>query len=87
MRAGAARGAAVRLRESHVRMRTRARGEDPRKPWARYKALKEQKSGEVEWNFAKFLVGKNGEVVDRFKPGVKPEDPKITKKIEEELKK
>jgi glutathione peroxidase len=52
-----------------------------------YKALKEQKKGEIEWNFAKFLVGKNGEVVDRFKHNVKPEDPKIIQRIEEELKK
>jgi glutathione peroxidase len=30
--------------------------------------------GEIEWNFAKFLVGKDGKVLKRFKPQVKPAD-------------
>jgi glutathione peroxidase-family protein len=38
-------------------------------------------------NFTKFLVGKDGEVVNRFGPRVKPEDKKVTEAIEAELKK
>lgn len=41
-----------------------------------YKYLKEQNKSErnanVEWNFAKFLVDKNGKVVKRFPPTVEP---------------
>ena len=33
-------------------------------------------SGEVEWNFEKFLVSKDGTVIARFKSGVAPEDLK-----------
>ncbi len=40
---------------------------------------------DVLWNFEKFLVGKNGEVVARFAPDVTAEDSRLTSKIEEEL--
>ena len=40
-------------------------------------------AGDVEWNFEKFLVGKNGTVIARFKSGVTPEDLKSA--IEEAL--
>ena len=30
-------------------------------------------AGDVGWNFEKFLVGKNGTVIERFKSGVEPE--------------
>ena len=42
---------------------------------------------EIEWNFAKFLVGKDGQVIKRFGPKIKPEDPEIAKAIEEALAK
>ncbi|NMC83352.1 MAG: glutathione peroxidase [Armatimonadetes bacterium] len=41
--------------------------------------------GEIEWNFAKFLVNRKGEVVARFPAGMKPETPAITSAIEKEL--
>ncbi|MGM8366192.1 glutathione peroxidase [Virgibacillus sp. W0181] len=40
---------------------------------------------DIKWNFTKFLVDKNGEVVDRFAPQTKPES--IRPKIESELNK
>lgn len=40
---------------------------------------------EVLWNFEKFLVGKNGEVVARFAPDVTAEDARLIAKVEEEL--
>ncbi len=43
--------------------------------------------GDVKWNFNKFLIGKNGEIVNRFEPKVKPDAPEVIKAIEEELKK
>ena len=33
-------------------------------------------AGDVEWNFEKFLIGKDGAVIARFKSGVAPEDLK-----------
>jgi len=41
--------------------------------------------GEITWNFEKFLVDRQGEVVARFSPEVKPEDPALVAAIEAEL--
>ena len=43
-------------------------------------------SGEVQWNFGKFLVDKNGKVVARFDSGDAPESSKVTQAIEQALK-
>ena len=43
-------------------------------------------AGELpDWNFGKYLVGKNGEVIRYFSPNVKPEDPKLVATIEAAL--
>lgn len=43
-----------------------------------YEWLKSEKSGvlggRIKWNFIKFLVGRDGHVIDRFGPNRKPED-------------
>lgn len=44
------------------------------------------KPGEISWNFEKFLIGKNGEILERFAPDIAPEDPMITQAIEHALK-
>jgi glutathione peroxidase len=41
--------------------------------------------GEVKWNFEKFLIGRNGEVVGRFKSSVEPMSEQLTKAIKAEL--
>lgn len=41
--------------------------------------------GDVKWNFEKFLVDKNGNIVSRFRSKVKPESEEVTKAIENEL--
>ena len=42
-------------------------------------------AGEVEWNFEKFLINRNGEAIARFKSSVEPESNEITKAIEQLL--
>jgi glutathione peroxidase len=42
--------------------------------------------GPIGWNFAKFLIGRNGEVVARFEPRTAPDDKSIVEAIEKELK-
>ncbi|AVT33744.1 MULTISPECIES: glutathione peroxidase [unclassified Plantactinospora] len=42
-------------------------------------------SGDVRWNFEKFLVGPDGKVVARFAPQVEPESPEITAAVERVL--
>ncbi len=44
-------------------------------------------SGEIEWNFAKFLVNRKGEVVARFPARQKPTEPEVIAAIERELAK
>ncbi len=43
--------------------------------------------GKISWNFEKFVIGRNGEVVARFSPRTKPDDPEVIKIIETELAK
>ena len=40
------------------------------------------KAGNVSWNFEKFLVGRDGRVVRRFRSKVTPEDPRIVEALE-----
>ncbi|MFM8659935.1 MAG: glutathione peroxidase, partial [Cyanobium sp.] len=42
-------------------------------------------AGPVAWNFEKFLVGKDGTVLARFKSGVEPESAELTSAIEAAL--
>ena len=44
-------------------------------------------SGDVRWNFEKFLVSPQGEVVGRFAPQVEPEAPELVSAIEGQLPK
>jgi glutathione peroxidase len=45
----------------------------------------EGNAGEVYWNFEKFLVSPEGEVVSRFRPGVEPESDEVVAAIEQVL--
>ena len=42
-------------------------------------------AGDIEWNFAKFLVDRNGNVIARFSSKTKPEDPQVGETIEKAL--
>jgi glutathione peroxidase len=42
--------------------------------------------GEIKWNFTKFLVDRNGNVVERFEPAVTPDSKEVTSAIEKQLK-
>ena len=41
--------------------------------------------GAIKWNFTKFLIDRNGNIVDRFEPKDKPDMEKVIKRIEELL--
>lgn len=43
--------------------------------------------GRISWNFEKFLIGRDGQVVARFEPRTTPTDPLVIKAIETELAK
>jgi glutathione peroxidase len=54
-------------------------------PLYQYLTKSSPKPGDVSWNFEKFLVGRNGEVVDRFTPKTKPDDAAVVAAIEKAL--
>jgi glutathione peroxidase len=54
-------------------------------PLYRYLTKESGFSGDIEWNFTKFLVGPDGRVVARFGSGIDPLAPKVTAKLEATL--
>jgi glutathione peroxidase len=42
--------------------------------------------GEIQWNFTKFLVDRNGKVLQRFEPGVEPLSKEVEAAVEAALK-
>ncbi|MEO6054635.1 MAG: glutathione peroxidase [Chthoniobacterales bacterium] len=42
--------------------------------------------GDMQWNFGKFLINKNGEVVARFIPATQPDDAALVAAIDEAMK-
>jgi glutathione peroxidase len=54
-----------------------------------YVALAGEKSpypGDIKWNFNKFLIGRDGKILNRFEPKVTPDDPQVVAAIEAALK-
>jgi glutathione peroxidase len=52
-----------------------------------YRALvttpnEEGEAGDITWNFEKFVVARDGAVIARFSPTVKPDDPRVIDAIE-----
>ena len=43
-------------------------------------------AGDIKWNFTKFLVDRNGNVVQRFEPQTTPDSPEVVAAIEKALK-
>ncbi len=55
-----------------------------------YKTLTEKETagefaGEIGWNFTKFLVDRNGQIMARFASGTTPEDPALVGAVEKAL--
>lgn len=44
-------------------------------------------TGDILWNFEKFLIGRDGTVIQRFSPDMTPEDPLVSAAIEQALAK
>jgi glutathione peroxidase len=41
--------------------------------------------GDIQWNFTKFLIGKDGTILARFEPAVAPDDPALVSAVEKAL--
>jgi glutathione peroxidase len=44
-------------------------------------------AGPISWNFEKFLIGRDGQVVARFEPDASPDSPEVVREIEAQLTK
>src|SRR6266852_865612 len=51
------------------------------------KAANPKTGGEIQWNFTKFLVDRNGKVIARFEPAVEPQSGEVLSAVEAALKK
>ena len=59
---------------------------DPLYAWLTSVDAEPEGSGDIAWNFGKFVIGKDGEVVGRFHPKVTPDDSALMACIESALK-
>lgn len=62
------------------------KGEDMH-PLYHYLTTQSPFPGEIEWNFQKFLVNREGEVIARYRPGLKPLSAQIVQDIQQALEK
>lgn len=60
-------------------------GRHPLYAWLTAEPTAPDGPGDVAWNFAKFLVGRDGRVVARFAPRTEPTDPALVAAVERAL--
>ncbi|MGA7124364.1 MAG: glutathione peroxidase [Polyangiaceae bacterium] len=68
-----------------AKVRVKGPGIDPLFAFLTSPATTPKFSGELKWNFNKFLVGKHGEVLARFEPTVDPTSPEVKAAVEKAL--
>jgi glutathione peroxidase len=49
------------------------------------KSANPKTGGDIQWNFTKFLIGPDGQILARFEPKVTPDSPEVTSAIESAL--
>jgi len=60
---------AVKPEGGEFYQRLASKGREPKQP------------GDILWNFEKFLIGRDGTVIERFAPDMTPEDPRLVDAI------
>jgi glutathione peroxidase len=60
-------------------------GQDPLYKFLTDKETDEKFAGDIDWNFAKFIINRKGEVIARFPAGTKPFTPEVVAVVEKEL--
>jgi glutathione peroxidase len=56
-------------------------------PLYQYLTTHAPQTGDISWNFAKFLVSRDGQIVARYDPKKQPDSPEVISAIEAELAK
>jgi glutathione peroxidase len=65
-----------------AKISVKGQDQDPLYQYLTSKDQNPKTGGEIQWNFTKFLIGRDGNIVARFEPAVTPEDPAVTSAIE-----
>ena len=60
-------------------------GRHPLYAWLTSQQTQPHGPGDIKWNFAKFLVGRDGQLLGRFSPTMAPTDPSLVEAIESAL--
>lgn len=60
--------------------------QDPLYKWLTSRTATPSDPGPVRWNFEKFLIGRDGKVIARYRSRVKPASPQVVEAIETALK-
>ncbi len=69
-----------------AKISVRGRNIHPLYKYLTEKASNPKHSGKISWNFNKFLIGKDGTIVDRFGSSTNPQDKQVITAIEKALK-
>jgi glutathione peroxidase len=64
-----------------------ATGDGPMREKLKGYGIEANPAPEVQWNFEKFLIGRDGRVAARFAPDVAADDPRLVEAVEAELQK
>lgn len=62
-------------------------GRHPLNTWLTSEEVGPDGAGDIAWNFAKFLVGRDGTLIARFAPTVEPCRAQVTSRIDRALEK
>ena len=67
--------------------KVRVKGDDqtPLYQFLTDKSANPKTGGDIQWNFTKFLIGPDGQILARFEPKVTPDSPEVTSGIESAL--
>jgi glutathione peroxidase len=65
----------------------KGKGQAPLYQYLTSKETNPKFGGDIQWNFTKFLVSREGQIVNRFEPRVSPDSAEIKTAIEAELAK
>jgi glutathione peroxidase len=60
---------------------------DDQSPLFRYLTANAPETGDIKWNFEKFLIGRDGKIVARYRSKAIPSSDEVTQAIEAELEK
>ena len=67
------------------KMVVKGKNQNPLYAYLTSKQTNPEFSGKISWNFNKFLISRDGQIVNRFGSRTKPEDSDLKSAIEEEL--